>query len=886
MKKIAALITAVRLFGSLFIATLMVFSFIESDQWVIQRVEKAIIETIEKEYKTRFTCTLAYISIFQGRVVLWDAHATNKQDSPLWEWFSSEMEIHFSYSNFLSMRKVSCSFYVPFLYCYSTVIGTTVAVGEHAKILLGPPLPSSLLRLARVVVQKFHIDIAEMGQKTFLSTDGSFFSRYKSSWGSSSITVQNCMYCYNGKLVVQNGSCMVEKVYDDKKNDTKHSFHGQCDACLLNKKHRCAAVGDYSNGLLRTNFSVDDYCVTGRADSSQPYGTILINGDGECGYIKSIIRSLIYNKPFDYTNSDKKIAYQGTLAPDLSTLSCALQSGKSYLQGKIDCIAAKGFFDWYIDSDFTGIALVQSCEGSAQIIKNNGELEISTNCIAALHGFRNKLYDFSARALYKNGMLSVAAHDNQSRCVNCIYNVNKRTVESCIYTKNDKRQITHIVDAQERATGTIYPSAIEELAAIGDVHVWCEQPLHYEGYFSTQSALFDITGSQISIHGTSVPLYINTLKAHIDANFSDRVCKIYNAHVGVNQGSADCAYGVINFSDTASVKSCIPMCFSDIHVMPYHDVYGVISGALLYSCGTLSAGRNTGNAHLAADQPTVSGYCLFDQVYIRANIFSDQFHQQLRKMQFSPHKTCAIDLVWSCRNPIMVKTDLLAISFLSNGRATGTMAQPFLGGSISVIEGKFNFPYKPLFISFGDIVFEQSSTETFEESANLHFVARNVIKSYDVTLGIRGTLAQPHIELSSYPVLLENQIITLLYGGSDEGSIYCMVPQTLVKSLSSMVLGSREESSKTYEFVQHMLKPFQHVRVIPRLSNKSARGGIKGALSVEIDDRLRATVEKNFDLSEEAAIDIEYDLSDDTILKCARDERGEYGVEIGSRWHS
>jgi hypothetical protein len=885
MKKIAVLIAALRLFGSLFIATLILFSIIESDQWVIQRVEKAIIETIEKEYKTKFSCTLAYISIFQGRIVLWDVHATNTQDTPFWEWFSSEMEIHFSYSNFLSMRKISCSFYVPFLYCYSTAIDNAVAIGEHVKQLRGPPLPSSLLRLARIVVQKFHVDIAEEGQKKFLSTDGSFYSRYKSTWGSSTITAQNCMYCNNGTLVVQNGSCMVEKIYDDKKNDTKHTFHGQCDACLLNKKHRCAASGDYVNGLLQTNFSVDDYCVSGRAHSSQPYGTILINGDIDGAYIKSIMCALIYNKPLEYTRSDKKIAYQGTLAPDFSTLSCAFQSGKSYLQGKIDCMPAKGSFDWYVDSDCTGIALMQSCEGSAHILKNSGEWEASTNFIAALHGFRNKLYDLSVHALYKNGMLSVDAHDNQSRCVKGVYNVNKRSVESCIYTKNDKKQITHIVDAQERATGTIYPSAIEELAALGGVHVWCEQPLHYEGYFSTQSAVFDVTGSQISIYGTSVPLYINALKAHIDANVSDRVCKIYNAHVGVNQGSADCAYGVISFSN-ATFKSSLPICFSQIHVMPYHDVYGVISGAILYSCGMCSYGRNIGNTKISVDQPIISGYCLFDQVYIRANIFSDQFHQQLRKMQFAPHKTCAIDLVWSCRNPIMVKTDLLAISFLSSGKATGTMVQPFLSGSISVVEGKFNFPYKPLFISFGDIVFEQSSSETFAESANLHFVARNVIKSYDVTLGIRGTLAQPHIELSSYPVLLENQIITLLYGGSDEGSIYCMVPQTLVKSLSSMVLGSREESSKTYEFVQHMLKPFQHVRVIPRLSNKSARGGIKGALSVEIDDRLRATVEKNFDLSEEAAIDIEYDLSDDTILKCARDERGEYGIEIGSRWHS
>jgi hypothetical protein len=86
------------------------------------------------------------------------------------------------------------------------------------------------------------------------------------------------------------------------------------------------------------------------------------------------------------------------------------------------------------------------------------------------------------------------------------------------------------------------------------------------------------------------------------------------------------------------------------------------------------------------------------------------------------------------------------------------------------------------------------------------------------------------------------------------------------------------------KYLHALFRPFKSVSLVPRLSDQAGRGGVRGALSVEVNDRLRAMIENNVSLPEDTTFEVEYDLSDDTSFRVKRDERGDLGIEGEMRW--
>ena len=59
---------------------------------------------------------------------------------------------------------------------------------------------------------------------------------------------------------------------------------------------------------------------------------------------------------------------------------------------------------------------------------------------------------------------------------------------------------------------------------------------------------------------------------------------------------------------------------------------------------------------------------------------------------------------------------------------------------------------------------------------------------------------------------------------------------------------------------------------------------MRGSIAIEVNERLRGLVQKNFSLPEDTRVEVEYSLSDDTIIRAVKDERGDAGGEIETRW--
>ena len=129
-------------------------------------------------------------------------------------------------------------------------------------------------------------------------------------------------------------------------------------------------------------------------------------------------------------------------------------------------------------------------------------------------------------------------------------------------------------------------------------------------------------------------------------------------------------------------------------------------------------------------------------------------------------------------------------------------------------------------------------------------------------------------------LFLKENIITLLFTGSEDGPFYMVMPSIVMMHVESLLFGSNETSSKAQQFFKTLLKPFKNVRFVPSGEGKN----LQGTLEVDFTDRLRAKAQNNVKLSEDTSFEVEYSLSDDMTVKAVRDETGALGGELEMRW--
>ena len=159
--------------------------------------------------------------------------------------------------------------------------------------------------------------------------------------------------------------------------------------------------------------------------------------------------------------------------------------------------------------------------------------------------------------------------------------------------------------------------------------------------------------------------------------------------------------------------------------------------------------------------------------------------------------------------------------------------------------------------------------------------AKGKVKRYTISMYVHGTLQDPHITFVSTPPLGQEQIITLLLGGSETGSLSFVMPSFIMRNVQNLVFGSEQVSSG---FEKYVLSPLRYIRIVPIFTDQTGRGGFRGAIEIDASDQLRAVIQKNFSLSEDTRFEVEYQVSDEISLRGLKDERGDIGGEIEMRF--
>ena len=324
--------------------------------------------------------------------------------------------------------------------------------------------------------------------------------------------------------------------------------------------------------------------------------------------------------------------------------------------------------------------------------------------------------------------------------------------------------------------------------------------------------------------------------------------------------------------DTIALFAHIPVTFYHCFINIRKQLHGTITGSLLYD------NKN--------EQSKVSGFCVIEDMNIKDNIFASELYDSLgssiahKKINTSSQPTqVAIDI--STNQPALISTSVLETSAQCKCFIKNTLEEPLFEGKIYLRGGKVTFPTHSLPITRGKITFVPNQNNDHL----LDIVAQGRVKKYLITLMIGGSLQNPTIALQASPSLTQEQIIMLLFAGTEEQSLNVMAPALVMYNTQNFLFNQ----SAQYETLKNSLipswfQPFQKVNFIPRFSDQTGRGGLKGVLEVEVNDRLRAAIEKNFSLSENAAIEVEYLLSDDISLKMSRDDRWDVGAEVEMRF--
>lgn len=399
-----------------------------------------------------------------------------------------------------------------------------------------------------------------------------------------------------------------------------------------------------------------------------------------------------------------------------------------------------------------------------------------------------------------------------------------------------------------------------------------------EGAFTLKGTmLHGIMQAKLSLVNGNIRLpetynFINSFTCDIDADIFNRHLTLRNMNCALHKGTVSCTQATIQGDEQYKPQFMhVPLVFDSCLLNIKRDIFAILSGAL-----TLELKEHT--------LPFLHGTVIVDRAQLKENLFSDALQNDL--LQFTRNafeidgKDMACDLTVETKQPIKITTAFLEATAKTRMHLTHTLREPKISGSVELLSGQLHFPYKSLHITRGSIICLPDQLT----DPHIELVAKNSIKKHTVSLQVSGSLKDHHVLLESTPPLTEEQIVALLLVGSTQESLNAVMPALIMQNITNILFASDQSPLKMTEHFNSLLKPFRHIHLTPSFSDQSGRGGLRGALEVDIGEHWHALLQKNFSLTEDTRFELEYLFSDDVSVRGVRDERKDLSVEGEVRW--
>jgi hypothetical protein len=375
---------------------------------------------------------------------------------------------------------------------------------------------------------------------------------------------------------------------------------------------------------------------------------------------------------------------------------------------------------------------------------------------------------------------------------------------------------------------------------------------------------FNVKDASLKIPGTYT--VIEELSGTCEIDLEKRRIQIHNLLGKMQKGSLWCSQGTFYLSSSGELVSAhIPLQCEDLLISKQKELFGTISGATtaVYTAGTWR----------------LTGLLLIENAHLRSNLLSSQVQKDIMGATSLPKGSTEIDLAIriQSRNPLKVKTSFLTTDAHVDVLLEGGASQPDIEGTIELVHGSFDFPYKPLFVTQGKLILAPHQPE----GPQIELTAKSKLRAHTVTMKVTGTLKYPHVHFEASPELPEESILTLLLTGSEHGSLSAAMPRVIMEQIEDVLFGSEEKLSSAQQFLKNLLTPLKNVRIVKK---DAAHDDLQAVVEVDLSDRLRAKAQKDLTLSDDAHLELEYTISDDVRVKAVRDQEGTLGGEVEMRW--
>ncbi|MFC1894614.1 translocation/assembly module TamB domain-containing protein [Candidatus Dependentiae bacterium] len=338
----------------------------------------------------------------------------------------------------------------------------------------------------------------------------------------------------------------------------------------------------------------------------------------------------------------------------------------------------------------------------------------------------------------------------------------------------------------------------------------------------------------------------------------------------------------LNSKNNLSYINC-PIKVTDLLVNWKKDFYSLVCGNLLVSKKIIS--DNIHNSLLK-----VNGDLILKKTLLKGNLLSGNKDINFVENNFLPQTIFFVDKVvefninLSNQNPLKIKTDFFQVDAnldlkMHSYYFDNKIYMPDIEGNIFLENGYINFLRNKLYIKDGKVQFVPGQIN----NPMIDLIAKNKVKKYLINMQITGSLVQPRVLFESSPELREDEILALLMSGSESTSFQNELPVMLLQNLNDLISRERNIFGKTKGFFQKLTLPFKYVQITPNFSNQDTQGGVKGTLSIDFNKQMHALIQKNFNLQNDLAFQLEFFVTDNVNFKMLKDQSGELGAEVEVR---
>ena len=885
--------------------------YLQYDPWFKEYVAHHVCDQLQ----TSFNCTVKHtgvkdLTIASGSITLENVIVIDHNSSD-WHWSAQTFRLSFSWVELLLYGTLDLIIHLAD-FTMESKKDTDLAILPHLHSLLCGPQSSLPVIVKQVSLQRAHIRIYDSNNNTLYTLNGSGKIKKIDNALKAIVHIQNGTGAYEKRTLIHNAYGSIEVDARAIETHPHITVGGSCSLqipYLDQHNTQCHIAGTWNNdqGSINLKNSDQSFDITARIHNHNTSITARAP--------LSSVWKLVYNTTQESTiNGTCKLHAKGNLKKQYAKGHILLQevtAADTSIGSLGQCTFEKTKNKWrgtLYGQRKSGI----TCSGSWQFDQSagNGSMQIANNtalfitpssqwCIPAHAGEFICSFDSSAHI---DGTFKCSAQhtklrttldtkgslksSNGSYTINGTIGKNEYSADLSLFPQahltyftcsdpNNKPLVSLQSDAdqQQALTGTVNFNCIREA-----LNVFCSYDLQGEGVFKT-NILKNNTGFDVSlqlIDGTiRIPQtynFINGLCAQFSADIAHRNITMNNMRCQLHKGTLESNHASLYATDDGSIAfACTPIIFNDCLLNIQKDLFATVSGHLLLQQSQYGI-------------PTLKGIVILDQSQLNENIFSHNAQQSLmhnaKNIFTSPTTDMHLDVTLASSNPVRVKTPFLETDAHIRIAVSNTLQNPTITGSIQLQSGELAFPYKPLYISKGSLYFMPN--QLYDPMIELE--ARNTIKKFNVTMHVTGSLKNHHINLNSSPILSEEQIVALLLVGSQEESLNIVMPALIMQNVKQLLFGSEQTRSKIGKYFTGFLKPFKHITLVPSFVDQTGRGGLRGTVEINVHDRLRALIQKNFSLTEDTRFEIEYMLSDDISLRGVRDERRDISGELEMKW--